>query len=238
MGERMDAKDLIGHISGGKVLDVATGNGGFIHFLLEGLRDYEEIIGVDTKEGIEVTFAEKFANQPIRYRQMDAAQLEFADESFNTVCISNSLHHMPDLPRTLSRMLRVLKPSGYLIVSEMYRDNQTETQLTHVLLHHWWAAVDRTQGICHNETFRREEIVEMVTGLGLSEMRLYDIFEPAEDPHDPEILAELNPVIERYIQRADGHPDLQERGKDLRQRLEKVGFDGATTLLMTGRKAG
>jgi len=232
----MDAKNLIGHISGGKVLDVATGNGGFIHFLLEGLKDYEEIIGIDTKDGLEAVFEEQFADKPIRYQQMDAAQMEFADEAFNTVCISNSLHHMPDLPRTLSEMMRVLKPDGYLIALEMYRDNQTETQMAHVQLHHWWGAVDRAQGVFHNETFRREEIIEMVAGLGLVEMRMDDLSELGENPHDPEILETLNPVIDRYIQRAEGHAKLQARGEALRQRLEGVGFDRATSLLIIGRK--
>ena len=232
----MDTKELIGHISGGKVLDVATGNGGFIHFLLEGLQDYEEILGIDTKEGIEAVFAEQFADKPIRYRQMDAAQMEFTDEFFDTVCISNSLHHMPDLSRTLREMLRVLKPGGTLIVLEMYCDNQTETQMTHVHLHHWWGAVDRSQGISHNETFRREEIVKMVAGLGLEEMRIYDLFEPGQNPHNPEILSQINPVIDRYFERANGHPELQARGEELRQRLNEIGFDGASPLLVTGRK--
>ena len=141
----MEAKDLIGHISGGKVLDVATGNGGFIHFLLDGLQDYEEIIGIDTKEGLESSFEEQFAEKPVRYQKMDAARMEFTDESFDTVCISNSLHHMPDLNSTLREMLRVLKLGGQLIIHEMYSDGQTETQMTHVGLHHWWAAIDRMQ---------------------------------------------------------------------------------------------
>ena len=232
----MDAKDLTGHISGGKVLDVATGSGGFIHFLVEGLKDYEKIIGIDTKEGIEEVFDEQFGDKPICYKKMDAAKMEFADESFDTVCISNSLHHMPDLPGTLREMLRVLKPGGHLILLEMYCDNQTETQMTHVQLHHWWGAVDRSQSISHNETFRREEIVETVAGLGLGEMRVHALSELSENPHDPAILAEINPVIDRYIQRAEGHPELQERGEELRQRLEQVGFDGADSLLVIGRK--
>ena len=232
----MDAKDLIGHIFGGKVLDVATGNGGFIHFLLEGLKDYEEIIGIDTKEGVGAVFTEQFADKPIRYQQMDAAQMAFADESFDTVCISNSLHHMPDLSRTLSEMMRVLKSGGYLIALEMYCDNQTQTQMTHVQLHHWWGAVDRSQGVSHNETFRREEILELVAGLGLAEMRVNELSALGENPHDPAILAEINPVIDRYIQRAEGHPELQARGEELRQRLEKVGFDGAASLLIVGGK--
>ena len=232
----MDAKDLTGHISGGKVLDVATGSGGFIHFLVEGLKDYEEIIGIDTKEGIEEVFDEQFGDKPICYKKMDAAKMEFADESFDTVCISNSLHHMPDLSGTLNEMLRVLKPGGHLILLEMYCDNQAETQMTHVQLHHWWGAVDRSQGISHNETFRHKEIVEMVAGLGLGEMRVHALSELSENPHDPAILAEINPVIDRYIQRAEGHPELQERGEELRQRLEQVGFDGAASLLIIGRK--
>jgi len=233
----MEAKELIGYISGGKVLDVATGNGGFIHFLLEGLQDYKEILGIDTKEGIGAIFAEQFANKLIHYQQMDAAKMRFMDETFDTVCISNSLHHMPDLSRTLSEMLRVLKPGGTLIILEMYCDHQTETQMTHVYLHHWWGAVDRFQGISHNETFRREEIVEIAAHMGLKETRIHDLCEPNQNPHAPEILSEINPVIDRYLQSAEGHPELQARGQELRQRLKKVGFDGASALLVIGRKA-
>jgi SAM-dependent methyltransferase len=232
----MEAKNLIGHISGGRVLDVATGNGGFIHFLLEGLKDYQEIIGIDTKEGLEDVFSEQFGDKPVYYQQMDAMQMEFAEETFDTVCISNSLHHMSDLPGALNEMLRVLKPGGHVTLLEMYRDNQTETQMTHVHLHHWWGAVDRTQGISHNKTFRREEIIELAAGLGLEEMRRVDLSEPGENPHDPEIMKELHPVIDRYIQRAEGHPELQVCGEVLRQRLASVGFDGAASLLVTGRK--
>ena len=233
----MEPKELIGHIVGGKVLDVATGSGGFIHFLLEGLQDYTEIIGVDTKEGMDTVFAEQFQGKPIRYRQMDAAQMDFANEFFDTVCIANSLHHMPDLPGALKEMLRVLKPGGHFIALEMYHDNQAETQMTHVLLHHWWGAVDRVHGISHNETFRREELIKMVAGLELGEVRVTELSELGENPLDPEIMAQLEPVIDRYIERAKNYPELQKQGEDLRARLYEIGFDSATSLLVIGEKA-
>lgn len=232
----MEAKDLIGHISGGKVLDVATGSGGFINFLVEGLQSYDEIVGIDTKEGMESVFEEQFTGKHICYQKMDAAQMDFAENSFDTVCISNSLHHMPNVERTLSEMMRVLKPGGHLIVWEMYCDDQTETQMTHVELHHWWADVDRTQGICHNETFRRDDLIKTGTGLGLSQMQWHDLSELGENPRDPEILAHLNPVIDRYIKNAEGYSELQARGEALRERLETVGFDGASSLLIIGTK--
>jgi hypothetical protein len=46
----------------------------------------------------------------------------------------------------------------------------------------------------------------------------------------------LNPVFERYIQRAEGHPDLQSRGEELRQRVAEIGFHSASTLVMIGKK--
>jgi len=134
-------------------------------------------------------------------------------------------------------MERVLRPGGHLLVAEMYRDGQTETQMTHVHLHHWWAAVDMVNGSIHRETYRRQELVEMATGLGLEALVLYDLAGTDENPKNPEILADLDPVFERYLQRAEGHPELQARGVELRQRVKEIGFHSATTLLALGRKA-
>ena len=227
-------KDILGKISGGRVLDVATGNGGFIHFLLEGLQGYNEIIGVDNRERGRAAFEETFKDKPnIHFEIRDACQLGFEDSSFDMVCISNSLHHLDPEP-VLREMKRVLRPGGHLLVSEMYRDNQTETQLTHVYLHHWWAAVDRANGVVHRETYTRQELLDLVTRLGLENEATYDLADLSGNPHDPVFLAELDPVFERYLQRADGHPDLQRRGEELRKRVAEIGFHSATTLIMTG----
>jgi ubiquinone/menaquinone biosynthesis C-methylase UbiE len=230
-------KDILGQISAGRVLDVATGGGGFVHFLLEGLDDYSEIIGVDNNERAEAGFAEAFKENPkIHFQKMDAHQLDFPDSSFDLVCVSNSLHHLDPVP-VLREMKRVLRPGGHLLVSEMYRDNQTETQMTHVHLHHWWAAVDTVNGIVHRETYTRQELLDLVTSLELTDLSTYDISDLTENPRDPAIMEELAPVFERYIQRAEGHPELQTRGAESRQRVEEVGFHGATTLVLIGRKS-
>ncbi len=90
-------KDILSNISGGHVLDVATGNGGFIHELISGLKDYDDIIGIDIKEKAKSAFEESFKDDPkIHFRLMDAEKPEFAAASFDTVCISNSLHHFQD----------------------------------------------------------------------------------------------------------------------------------------------
>jgi len=232
----IDPKAVLGDLSGGRVLDVATGAGEFVRFLLDGLRDHEEIVGIDSNPERGGAFATAFGDRPdVRFVEMDAHRLTFDNGSFDTVCISNSLHHLADPAPVLVEMLRVLRPGGHLVVNEMYRDGQSETQTTHVLLHHWWAAVGTLCGEVHRETYRRAEIVAIVEGLALADPRLVDLVEPDEDPHDPETTAQLEAAIDRYVGLADGHPELLQRGEDLRGRLRAVGVRSATQLVAIGR---
>jgi len=233
------AENMLKALKAGRVLDVATGNGNFIHALLENLKSFDEIIGIDTSEKGAASFEQAFAGKTVRFVRMDAAKMDFLDASFDTVCISNSLHHMPDLEPVLAEMKRVLKPSGHFIVAEMYRDNQAETQMTHVLMHHWWAAVDTAMGIVHKETYTRQQILDIVGGLGLTGILVDDSGDLNEDPKNPETVKFLADRLDEYLQRIKGLPGeaaLHERGLELRQRVEKVGFHSATSLLAIGEK--
>jgi len=233
----IDPKSVLGDLSGGRVLDVATGAGSFVQFLLDGLHDHGEIVGIDANPERAAAFADAFGGRDdVRFVEMDAHHLAFADGSFDTVCVSNSLHHFADPHPVLAEMARVLRPGGHVVVNEMYRDGQSATQETHVLLHHWWAAVGRQRGEVHRETYRRAEIVAIVETLGLAGLRFIDLADPDEDPHDPETVAELEAAIDRYVALADGHAELQQRGADLRVRLREVGARSATQLVAVGRR--
>lgn len=227
-------------LSAGRVLDVATGRGGFASELLQQLKKYDELVGVDTNERYSEVFAQTLAGQPnVSYRCMDAAQLDFPDASFDTVSMAYSLHHMGKPRKALSEIWRVLKPGGHCIVVEMYSDNQRETQLTHVLLHHWWAAVDSAGGVSHNETFTRAELVSLLQAAQL-EWQFEDECDLESDPLDAEGIRHLDEIIDQYIERARNLPGataLMQRGEELRQRLHTVGFHGATALMAVGKKS-
>jgi SAM-dependent methyltransferase len=233
----VDPKAVLGDLSGGRVLDVATGAGSFVQFLLDGLRDHGEIVGIDANPERREPFEAAFGGRAdVRFVEMDAHHLDFADGSFDTVCVSNSLHHFADPSPVLAEMLRVLGPGGHVIVNEMYRDGQSATQETHVLLHHWWAAVGTRRGEVHRETYRRPEIVAIVEGLGLTDLRLVDLADPDEDPHDPDTVAELEAAIDRHVTLAEGDAALEQRGEELRARLRDVGVRSATQLVAVGRR--
>jgi len=234
----MDPRDFFSGFAAGRVLDVATGKGGMIQHLLNSLTDIQEIVGVDENPQYGKNFPDSSTGIPISFQVMDAARLLFPDRTFDTVSIGNSLHHLKQLPAALGEMLRVLKPGGHLIILEMYSDALTESQLTHVLMHHWWASVDRIHNVPHFETFSRRELVRLIESLGLINLRMLDINDTSYDPHDPENFKQLEATIDQYLIRAAGKPDLVDQGAALRVRLRRTGFHGAPALLAAGKKAG
>jgi hypothetical protein len=136
-------------------------------------------------------------------------------------------------------MMRLLKPGGHIIIAEMYCDNQTETQMTHVLLHHWWASVDTAKGVTHRETYTRQQILDIVASLGLQKIVIDDVIDLKDDPKDPETLEYLTTATDQYLKRIEGLPGetlLRQRGLELRQRVAEIGFLSATGLLVIGEK--
>lgn len=230
-------KTILSHVPSGRVLDVATGSGGFVAVLVEGLAEYTEIVGIDKHSSALAVFTAAFQNTPaVRFQEMDATCLEFEPESFDLVCVSNSLHHFEKPEGVLAEMKRVLRPGGWLLVSEMVRDGQTEPQQTHVEMHHWWATIDRAMGLVHNETYPRQALIALVNALDLEGLVVHDRSETDQDPRDPEVVAALESVIDRYLVRAAGHPELVRQGEWLRQRLRDIGFQNAASVVVMGRK--
>jgi ubiquinone/menaquinone biosynthesis C-methylase UbiE len=233
------AEKALSKLSGGRVLDVATGSGGFISYLIENLKDYTEIIGIDSNEDRLNTARKSLSLENIHFTCMDAAHMDFTNEYFDTVSIANSLHHMANLPDVLSETMRVCKPGGKIIISETYRDHQSKTQLTNVYLHDWWAAVDTAEGISHHRTYTRQKIIELTNKIGLQHLSYVEENDLETDPKDPELIKELDTIIDRFIQRSEaiqGGMELAQRGEQLRRRVHKVGFHGATSLFIIGEK--
>jgi ubiquinone/menaquinone biosynthesis C-methylase UbiE len=243
-------------ISGGRVLDVGTGDGAFILVLMKILKNFDSFVGVDISAR-EVESAKKwFAGKPVKIFQMNAEALDFGDGSFDTVCISDSLHHLAKVDNVLAEMRRVLKVGGYFILQEMYCDgDQNEAQKTGILKHHWDAEIDSLLGTTHNRTFTRQRIVDVANSLKLEELTILESTTPVnclfcekrpvcEDPKSDEMVRDSIRQIEDDLKRLANHPELTERtyleeaGERLKERIAKYGSQEASHFFITGRKKG
>jgi len=92
-------------ISGGALLDVATGDGDFIQVMMATLKDWDTVTGIDQSPKEIAKAKHRLGTRPnVRLFQMNAETLEFQDEAFDTVCIANSLHHLQNVETVLTEM--------------------------------------------------------------------------------------------------------------------------------------
>lgn len=239
----MDIKRLeirLKDISGGKVLDVATGSGQFIQMLMEALKDYYDFVGIDIHEKALEYAQNQFEGKPVNFEKMNAENLSFEDNTFDTVGIQNSLHHMKKLDRVLSEMFRVLKPGGYFLIGEMYGDGkQTQAQHSHIKIHHLAADLDTAKGDFHDHTYSKNKIREIVKKLPFSKREEYDLTYPIEDPKNPEFITKMKSSITNALDRYKDIPEFENySGKvdELVDWIETYGYAPASSLFFIGRK--
>jgi SAM-dependent methyltransferase len=232
-------EQTLGDIQGGWVLDVATGRGGFVELLADRLGGYRQIVGVDIAAPMIAGASRDTGQERTHFIQMDAGRLGFADESFDMVSISASLHHLADASPVLSEIGRMLRPGGHLVVAEMHRDATTEAQRTSVRLHNWAAAVDSALGLPHYPTLTRQQILDLVEALDLCNVSVYDWADVDSDPLAEGRIRALEGVFERYLSRAQelpDHPAVEAQAQALRRRLGEVGAQSEPRIAIVGRK--
>ncbi len=229
---------VLSQLPGGIVLDVATGGGNFASIMEFNLNSCNHIVAID----VAINPIKQMKNKPnseiILPLVMSGEQLAFQDNSFNTVSLSNSLHHLNNPANVLKEMKRTLIPGGYVIIHEMFSDgDQTSAQKTHTLLHNWWAATDSRNGVIHNPVYTEKQLRDIVLNMGLNNQQFYISENLSANPFAPEVVEFLDKAYKTYNQRADGDKKLKQQGEEAKAHLQKYGFTGARSLLAIGRSS-
>lgn len=217
-----------------RVLDVGTGPGHFVKVLQEAFPG-AMITGVDPDEDSLIKAAEKYADA--EFQQMSGEGLDFENDRFDVASISMALHHLSDVQQTLLEMRRVVRPGGWIVVNELFSDDQNPAQEVHKRMHHFRSRIDRMNGITHNEAFTRKEIVELIGKAGLFIELKFEFQNPAQTPSSDEIEERKSKLWEALGQ-IKGRPEYDEMATEIPEieaALEKHGFEMATRLVCVAR---
>lgn len=246
--------DILGSLSAGDVLDVGTGSGDLIDTLCEFLGSYSSFTGIDLDEEKLEKAREHLDGKPVRLIRMDGGEMSFADGTFDTVCISNSMHHLERVDVVMAEMFRVLRSGGTFILQEMFYDgDQTPAQRTDNATHHWSARIDTLMGKFHRAMYTRAEIRSAVEGLDLHDVTYMETTHgvkcltcedrfKCENPLESDLVDHEVEEIEEDLVRLEGVDDaeqasvLAEEGRALIERVRKTGVFPASTLFVIGRK--
>lgn len=239
---RQDIGEVLARLAPSACLDVATGRGQSLAWVARTVPGAGLLVGIDSSLRALAAAGSPPDSRTVHLAACDALAPCFRRGCFDLVSVVNSLHHFTDPRRVLEEASSMLSPRGSLLVSEMYCDRQHPARMTHVLMHSWWAAIDRLNGVTHLGTFTRASILRILGSAGLE---IEDIDDDADDPPAMAGEEELQAVrdaaksyVGRIPQSHPQRPDLERRGRLLEARLARSGFATSAGVTAVCRPAG
>jgi ubiquinone/menaquinone biosynthesis C-methylase UbiE len=104
--------------AGQNILDVGTGTGILIPFLLQAIGSEGSITAIDYAEQMVQICRSKYSQlKNVTIKLQDVEELDLPSESFDAVICFGLFPHLEDKEQALYHIHRVLKPSGKLIIA-------------------------------------------------------------------------------------------------------------------------
>lgn len=220
------------------VLDIGTGTGDFIKTLNDTFLENTQITGVDPGEQWLKEARTHFPQEHIHFLCMSGEQLDFADDTFDVISISNALHHLKNIEQSLGEMKRVLKPDGWLIINEICDDKLTKAQENQKMLHHFKSYVDRLHGISHHETYSPDKIQKIIQQNNIEVVHSFLHNKVKQANFDEKFLDEKFQQMKSLLEELQGRTEfdlMKDQLPVFKQQTDQHGFHMAPQFMLIGK---
>lgn len=149
----------------GRVLEVGVGTGQNVPYYPPGV----EVVAIDISHRMLARAKARFGDRAnVRFAEMDAQRLAFADDTFDTVLATCVFCSVPDPVAGLREIGRVCRPGGRILLIEHVRSEKRligplMDLLNPISLHLWGANINR-------------RTIETIRAAGLDDVRVVDLW--------------------------------------------------------------
>jgi ubiquinone/menaquinone biosynthesis C-methylase UbiE len=146
---------------GEQMLEIGPGPGAATDWLRTKVR---RLVALEVEDEAAEALAKRLAGTNVEIVSGDAAALEYADDSFDSVACFTMLHHVPTVSlqnRLLAEALRVLRPGGVLIGA----DSLASDRLHHFHAQDTYNPVEAGSFMPRLQTLGFEKITVVVDGM-------------------------------------------------------------------------
>ena len=218
---------------------MATFQGGFIHTLSEHFIDSALYVGIDVEIRAMLTAKQVGSSDQTTFVCSDAARICFDENTFDTVSLSASLHHLKHPSLVLEEMMRVLRKGGNMIIAALTSCGKSKAQMNLIHLHHLYADIDLVKGIVHFHTYPRSRILDYAEQLGLAKMDVFDSSLPMTDPMDEVVIEKFIQLTEKKLGEVAACDDIdgfREKWHLLEKNILAHGIQDEPSILIVGQK--
>ena len=208
-------------------LELGCGDGGFLKYVLDQNKSFKSITAVDINSESIKKARTTLQTFKVFFIVQENLPLGLESDQFDTITLSNTLHHLRDKPSVLAELKRLIKPNGKIIITEMITNNLTSAEQSYCRYHALRAEVDRLHGVFHETTYTSAEIQRMVSESRLRIVKKAVLLNVKEAVLDTGEISEMESKVNELIQSVSETPEyssLDEKARSIKAHLHQYGI--------------
>lgn len=223
----IELKSYLENTCAGHLLDVATGEGDFLRFILDSVASFDSATGLEpSKEKVAAARNRLF---PYKTDMVigSVRKMPFEESYFDFVTVCDAFRHLEQPVKSIQSMMRVLVSGGRLLINETISDGLNPAQEAFHQYHCLLADIDTARGNYHRYAFSRAEIMEMMKE---ARVEVEKVILAGDEPpmlNSREKIWQFSHKIDDLVSSVGDlpmHHSFEERGWSLKEKIRNDGF--------------